>query len=89
MPKLRLMTLPVVIALAVGAVPILGADALAQIRSGTTTPAPLQKMAPGKACSNLAPNSPAHKDCVAQRAKADKAAKPAKPLKPTKPTKKS
>lgn len=35
--------------------------------SGQTT----QKKAPGKTCGDLAPNSQAHKDCIAKQAKSD------------------
>ena len=34
-----------------------------------------QKKAPGKACSDLQPNSQAHKDCIAKQAKSDQPAK--------------
>ena len=35
--------------------------------SGQTT----RKKAPGKTCGDLAPNSQAHKDCIAKQAKSD------------------
>ncbi len=58
-------------------------DAFAQGRSDSKPAATAKK--PGKACSDLASNSQAHKDCIQKQAKSGKVAKPAKPVSPTKP----
>jgi hypothetical protein len=91
------MRLPKIVALlatltvAVGAMSLGGAGALAQDAAKKPSTAAVQKKAPGKVCSDLAPNSPAHKDCIAKQAKADKAAKEkkAKAMKPEKAPKRS
>lgn len=62
----------------------LSADAWAQAKSDAPKAKAAEKKAPGKACSDLTPNSQAHKDCIQKQAKSEKV-KVTKPKKPTSP----
>ncbi len=73
------MRLPSIVALVAAAAVIFGmnalgaSDALAQ-DTVKKPAAAAQKKAPGKTCSDIASNTQAHKDCIAQQAKSEKAA---------------
>ncbi len=76
-----------VLAAALAAMSLAGSatDAFAQGRSDSKPAAAAKK--PGKACSDLASSSQAHKDCIQKQAKSEKKEKVAKPAKPVAPTK--
>jgi hypothetical protein len=73
-----LKTILLMIAIAVGGSSMLAADALAQ---GSPSKSQAAKKSPGKACTDLASNSPAHKACIAEHAKQNKAAAKSKAAK--------